>query len=72
MPSHEELIRRALEAGKDPHTAWAAYVFGKPEAEVTPAERQQAKAENFCLLYSGSFMGTINWPQVMKNRQEVT
>lgn len=64
--THTELIRKTLEAGGDPHTAWAAHCFGKVEKDVTPSERQQAKAENFCLLYSGDFIKTVNWPQRLK------
>ena len=64
---HEDVIRSALEAGKDPHVAWAAHCFGKKPEDVTPQERQQAKTENFCLLYSGDFMATVNWPQKMLN-----
>lgn len=64
---HSRLIRAALEAGEDPHTAWAAHCFGKSPEDVTPQERTQAKAENFVLLYSGDFMKTVNWPQTMVN-----
>ena len=61
--SHEAFIRICLEEGRDPHTAWAAHSFGKKPEEVTPTERTQAKSENYCLLYSGDFLATVNWPQ---------
>lgn len=64
--THEQVIRKALEERKDPHTVWAAHCFAKKEEDVTREERAQAKAENFCLLYSGSFMATVNWPQELQ------
>lgn len=66
MTEHEKILKEALEAGKDPHIAWAAHCFGKKPEDVTPQERQQAKAESFALLYGTSFMSKVNWPQELK------
>jgi DNA polymerase I-like protein with 3'-5' exonuclease and polymerase domains len=59
---HAKLLREALEAGKDPHKAWAAHRLGIPYEEVTPEQRNLAKADNYYLLYSTSFMATVKWP----------
>lgn len=63
--THEQVIRAALEAGKDPHLAWAAHSLGKTAEAVTPAERQVAKSQNMHLLYSTHFMSTVNWNRAM-------
>jgi DNA polymerase I-like protein with 3'-5' exonuclease and polymerase domains len=65
--THEEVLRKALELGQDPHRAWAAYCLGKNMESVTASERTQAKAENFALLYNASFLdSSVNWPQFPK------
>jgi DNA polymerase I-like protein with 3'-5' exonuclease and polymerase domains len=43
----ESKMAEAINAGKDLHTWVAARVTGKPEADVTKAERQNAKPINF-------------------------
>lgn len=60
---HPGFIRKCLEEGRDPHTAWAAHSLGKRAEDVTREERTQAKSENYCLLYSGDFLATVKWPQ---------
>ena len=47
-----KIIREALAAGRDPHTATAAVVFGIPEDKVTTAQRQCEKQWNYIFLYS--------------------
>ena len=47
----EEVINQAFRDGRDLHRMMAANITGKPEAEITKAERQMAKAANFGLLY---------------------
>jgi DNA polymerase I-like protein with 3'-5' exonuclease and polymerase domains len=46
-----EALRTVFREGRDPHRATAATLTGKPEAEVTPRERQLAKAVNFGFLF---------------------
>lgn len=46
-----EPMLEAFRAGQDLHATLAATMFGKPLEEVTPEERQAAKAGNFGLLY---------------------
>ncbi|MCA9707085.1 MAG: hypothetical protein KDK70_14620, partial [Myxococcales bacterium] len=46
-----EAMRAVFREGRDPHRATAATLAGKPEAEVTPRERQLAKAVNFGFLF---------------------
>lgn len=57
--THEEFIRAVLARKGDPHTAWAAYVAGKPESEVTREERQAAKTANYYLLYDPKFLASV-------------
>lgn len=47
--------------GADLHRRTAATVLGKPEAEVTKADRQLAKAVNFGLLYGQSAPGLVRY-----------
>ena len=44
---HESSLAAALNEGRDPHVMVAAMATGKPEAEVSKAERQKAKPINF-------------------------
>lgn len=46
-----EALRAVFREGRDPHRATAATLTGKPEAEVSPRERQLAKAVNFGFLF---------------------
>lgn len=46
-----EPMLEAFRDGRDLHRIMAASVAGKPEDEVTPEERQRAKAINFGFLY---------------------
>jgi DNA polymerase-1 len=49
--SQDETLLRAFQAGEDIHTATAAAVLGLPPERVTKAQRRNAKAINFGLLY---------------------
>jgi DNA polymerase-1 len=49
--ANEPVIRQAYAQGLDLHRLMAAKVTGKPETEITKADRQLAKAVNFGLLY---------------------
>lgn len=60
---HRRVVRAALEAGQDPHKAWAAVLFRKEPRDVTPEERRYGKQANFTLLYSTDFMATVRWPR---------
>ena len=51
----------AYKAGADLHRLTAATVLGKPEGEVTKADRQLAKAVNFGLLYGQSAQGLVRY-----------
>jgi hypothetical protein len=61
LTEHERVLRAALEAGEDPHRAWAAHRLGIPPGEVTPEQRKQFKTESFNLLYSTTFLDSVNW-----------
>lgn len=47
----EEKMLESFRNGGDIHTLTASWITGKPVAEVTPGERQEAKAANFGFLY---------------------
>lgn len=49
--ANEETMIQAFLDGKDIHRATAAEVFGKPEDEITKAERRGAKTINFGIVY---------------------
>ncbi len=49
--SHDPVLTEAFRVGADVHAATAARLFGVPLAEVTPAQRAQAKTVNFGILY---------------------
>lgn len=53
----EENMIDAFKQGLDIHQATAARVYGKALAEVTSAERRNAKAVNFGLIYGQSAFG---------------
>lgn len=46
-----DAMRAVFREGRDPHRATAATLTGKPEVEVSPHERQLAKAVNFGFLF---------------------
>jgi len=46
-----DALRAVFRDGRDPHRATAATISGKPEAEISPHERQLAKAVNFGFLF---------------------
>jgi hypothetical protein len=49
----DEIGRECLSRGKrDVHSAVAAFMFSKPEGEVTKEDRQLAKMVSFQLIYS--------------------
>ena len=55
--SEDPTMVAAFHAGADIHSATAAIVFGVPEESVTKAQRYQAKAVNFGLIYGISSFG---------------
>ena len=63
-PEIEQIIRNALERGRDPNTAVAAVMLNKEEAAVTKEERNKAKMYTFHALYSTSFLATVNYPRI--------
>ncbi|HVI37111.1 MAG TPA: DNA polymerase, partial [Gaiellales bacterium] len=55
--SGEPALRETFERGQDIHRATAAEVLGKPADELTPTERNRAKAVNFGIIYGISSFG---------------
>ncbi|MBE3578234.1 MAG: DNA polymerase I [Limnochordales bacterium] len=55
--SDDRALQEAFFAETDIHTRTAAEVFGVPVAEVTPAQRNAAKAINFGIIYGISGYG---------------
>ncbi len=55
--SEDEHMAQAFREHKDIHTATAAKVYGVAEAEVTSAQRRNAKAVNFGIIYGQSAFG---------------
>jgi DNA polymerase-1 len=55
--SQDKGLLSAFSAGKDIHTATAAEVFNVPLHDVTTAQRRNAKAINFGLIYGMSAFG---------------
>jgi DNA polymerase-1 len=53
----EGVLLEAYREGRDTHARTAATLLGKPEKEVTKAERQLAKAVNFGMLYGQGAKG---------------
>lgn len=49
--AHDEKMIDAFRQGQDIHRATAAWVYGIPADEVTDAQRREAKALNFGVLY---------------------
>ncbi len=56
MSGDEQLIK-AFNEGNDIHAITAAQILGKSVSEVTPAERRDAKAVNFGIIYGISGYG---------------
>jgi DNA polymerase I len=55
--AEEESMIEAFKNGIDIHTATAARVYGMDVSEVTPAQRRNAKAVNFGIIYGQSAFG---------------
>lgn len=55
--SGEAHLIDAYNDGKDIHTITASQIFGKAESEITQAERRDAKAVNFGIIYGISDYG---------------
>lgn len=55
--AQDEPLLEAFRQDRDIHRATAAQVFDTPEADVTPAQRGQAKTINYAVLYG---MGAVN------------
>lgn len=58
--ANDETMINAFAEGKDIHKATAAEIFGVPLDEVTSAQRRNAKAINFGLIYGMSAFGLAN------------
>lgn len=52
---------KAYRAGADLHRLTASIVLGKPEDEVTKADRQTSKSANFGLIYGQSAPGLVRY-----------
>ena len=50
--SHDPIMLEAYKKGQDLHKVTAALTSGKPYDQITPEERQAAKAINFGLIYA--------------------
>ena len=57
----ETRMIEAYKSGADLHRLTASVVLGKPESEVTKADRQLAKAVNFGLLYGQYASGLVRY-----------
>lgn len=57
----ETQMMDAFKAGADIHRRTASLMFKKKEVEVTPEERQAAKATNFGALFGSSPGGLVNY-----------
>ena len=66
--SGEPVLAEAFARGEDIHRATAAEVLGKPQAELTPSERNRAKAVNFGIIYGISSFGLSD--QLSISREE--
>ena len=60
LASNDEQLITDINSGVDMHTYFASKIFDKPEAEITPVERRQAKAFSFELQYGASARGIAN------------
>lgn len=58
---HEKILRQALESKQDPHKAVASWLLNIPYHQITPEQRTEVKSMNHYLLYSTTFMNTVNW-----------
>jgi DNA polymerase-1 len=61
--AREERLMVAFRERRDVHTLTAATLLGKPESEVTKADRQLAKAANFGLLYGMGYRSLRKYAQ---------
>jgi len=59
--ANEDQMMNAFKAGADIHRRTASLMFKKKEVEVTPEERQSAKATNFGALFGSSPGGLVNY-----------
>jgi len=59
--ANEDQMMNAFKAGADIHRRTASLMFKKNEVEVTPEERQSAKATNFGALFGSSPQGLVNY-----------
>lgn len=57
----EEKMLKAFAEGTDLHTQTAALILGKSLSEITPEERQMAKAVNFGLLFGQKPAGLVKY-----------
>ncbi len=57
----DPVMLEAFRNGEDLHRKTAAIVLGKPEADITKAERQTAKPVNFGLIYGQSASGLVRY-----------
>jgi DNA polymerase I-like protein with 3'-5' exonuclease and polymerase domains len=48
---HQRVLKEALDAKLDPHTAVAAWLYDVPAEQVTPEQRRRTKHLNFMELY---------------------
>ncbi len=55
--SGDEIMIDAFNSGKDIHRATASKIYGIEESEVTPEQRQSAKAVNFGIIYGQGAYG---------------
>tara|TARA_R110000824_G_scaffold137613_1_gene301826 strand:+ start:793 stop:1623 length:831 start_codon:yes stop_codon:yes gene_type:complete len=60
LASNDEQLIADINDGVDMHTYFASRIFSKPEEDITPIERRQAKAFSFELQYGASAKGIAN------------
>ncbi|MFC1770412.1 DNA polymerase I [Candidatus Margulisiibacteriota bacterium] len=65
--SQDENMIKAFNNGEDIHSSTAALVFGVPLLEVSSAQRQQAKAINFGIIYGQSVFGLSRSINISRN-----
>lgn len=65
MVFKEPSMLQAYQEGHDLHTLFAAMLTGKRPEDVTPEERQHAKAGNFGFLYGMGAQGFVNYAYAM-------
>jgi len=59
--TREDVIKKALAEGKDPHVATAAWEHGIPEESVTKGMRMAQKTANHWYCYRGSDLAINNF-----------